>query len=61
MKIEPRMHELLNRERPGLLAVIGTLGRDSCPQLVPVWYRWDGGSDARVDPGRAGMGEEPEA
>ena len=42
MKIEPHMHELLNRERPGLLAVIGTLGRDACPQLVPVWYRWDG-------------------
>ncbi len=44
MKIEPRMHELLNRERPGLLAVVGTLGRDLCPHLVPVWYRWDGQS-----------------
>ena len=42
MKIEPRMHELLNRERPGLLAVVGTLSRDNCPHLVPVWYRWDG-------------------
>ena len=42
MKIEPRIHELLNRERPGLLAVVGTLSRDNCPHLVPVWYRWDG-------------------
>ena len=42
MKIEPRIHELLNRERPGLLAVVGTLARDHCPHLVPVWYRWDG-------------------
>ena len=42
MKFEPRMHELLNRERPGLLAVVGTLSRDNCPHLVPVWYRWDG-------------------
>ena len=42
MKIEPRIHDLLNRERPGLLAVVGTLGRDHCPHLVPVWYRWDG-------------------
>ena len=42
MNIEPRIHALLNRERPGLLAVVGTLGRDTCPHLVPVWYRWDG-------------------
>lgn len=42
MKIEPRIHELLHRERPGLLAVVGTLSRDTCPHLVPVWYRWDG-------------------
>ena len=42
MKIEPRIHELLSRERPGLLAVVGTLSRDRCPHLVPVWYRWDG-------------------
>ena len=42
MKIEPRIHDLLNRERPGLLAVVGTLSRDNCPHLVPVWYRWDG-------------------
>lgn len=42
MKIEPRIHELLDRERPGLLAVVGTLSRDLCPHLVPVWYRWDG-------------------
>ena len=44
MNIEPRVHDLLNRERPGLLAVVGTLGRDNCPHLIPVWYRWDGRS-----------------
>ena len=44
MKIEPHIHEFLNREHPGLLAVVGTLGRDACPHLVPVWYRWDGRS-----------------
>ena len=44
MNIEPRMHDLLSRERPGLLAVVGTLGRDNCPHLIPVWYRWDGRS-----------------
>ena len=44
MKIEPRMHDLLNRERPGLLAVVGTLDREKCPHLIPVWYRWDGQS-----------------
>ena len=42
MKTEPRIHDLLHRERPGLLAVVGTLARDHCPHLVPVWYRWDG-------------------
>ena len=42
MKMEPRIHDFLNRERPGLLAVVGTVDRDACPHLVPVWYRWDG-------------------
>ena len=42
MHIEARVNALLHRERPGLLAVVGTLGRDTCPHLVPVWYRWDG-------------------
>ena len=44
MEITPRMHALLNRERPGLLAVVGTLDSERCPHLVPVWYRWDGRS-----------------
>lgn len=42
MKTEPRIHDFLNRERPGLLAVVGTVSRDAWPHLVPVWYRWDG-------------------
>ena len=42
MNLEPRIHDFLNRERPGLLAVVGTLSRDAWPHLVPVWYRWDG-------------------
>ena len=41
MKIEPRVHEFLNRE-PGLTAVVGTNSTDGMPHLVPVWYRWDG-------------------
>ena len=32
----------LNRERPARLGVVGTLGRDGSPHVVPVWYRWDG-------------------
>jgi nitroimidazol reductase NimA-like FMN-containing flavoprotein (pyridoxamine 5'-phosphate oxidase superfamily) len=32
----------LNRTRPALLGVIGTLGADGYPHLVPVWYRYDG-------------------
>jgi len=32
----------LNRERPARLGVVGTLGLDGSPHLVPVWYRWDG-------------------
>ena len=40
IEINHKTHEFLNRE-PGLLAVIGTNGRDGHPLLVPVWYRWD--------------------
>lgn len=42
MNISPRVHAFLNREQPGLLAVIGTHGPHGHPHLVPVWYRWDG-------------------
>ena len=33
---------LLNQQHPGLIAVIGTQATDGFPQLVPVWFRWDG-------------------
>ena len=42
MEIDSKVHDMLNRERPGLLAVIGATSRDGFPHLVPVWYRWDG-------------------
>lgn len=32
----------LNRTGPALVGVIGTLGADGYPHLVPVWYRYDG-------------------
>ena len=41
IEINQKTHDFLNRE-PGLLAVIGTNGREGHPLLVPVWYRWDG-------------------
>jgi PPOX class probable F420-dependent enzyme len=34
----------LDRERPAMLGVVGTLRRDGSPHLVPVWYRYDGES-----------------
>ena len=42
LEITPETHEFLNREQPGLLAVIGSNTRQGYPLLVPVWYRWDG-------------------
>ena len=32
----------LNRTLPALVGVIGTLGADGYPHLVPVWYYYDG-------------------
>jgi PPOX class probable F420-dependent enzyme len=32
----------LDRTRPALVGVVGTLRRDGSPHAVPVWYRWDG-------------------
>jgi PPOX class probable F420-dependent enzyme len=32
----------LNRTGPALVGVVGTLGADGYPHLVPVWYRYDG-------------------
>lgn len=42
MEISAKVHDFLNRELPGMVAVIGTNGADGMPHLVPVWYRWDG-------------------
>ena len=42
MNIEPKVHQFLNRELPGLLATVATNGNDGYPLVVPVWYRWDG-------------------
>ncbi len=36
------MAAFLNRTGPALVGVIGTLGADGYPHLVPVWYRYDG-------------------
>ena len=32
----------LQRQDPAMLGVIGTLASDGWPNLVPIWYRWDG-------------------
>ena len=32
----------LDRTRPALLGVVGTLRKDGSPHVVPVWYRYDG-------------------
>jgi PPOX class probable F420-dependent enzyme len=32
----------LARSDPALLAAVGTIRGDGSPQVVPVWYRWDG-------------------
>ena len=42
MHIDEDVHEFLNRKLPGMLAVVGTFAKDGYPQLVPVWFRWDG-------------------
>ena len=32
----------LDRTKPALLGVVGTLRADGSPHVVPVWYRYDG-------------------
>ena len=36
------LEAFLNRTGPALVGVVGTLGADGYPHLVPVWYRFDG-------------------
>jgi len=36
------LRAFLDREWPTPLGVIGTIRRDGSPQVVPVWFRWDG-------------------
>jgi PPOX class probable F420-dependent enzyme len=38
----PELRAFLDRTRPALLGVVGTLRRDGAPHAVPVWFRWDG-------------------
>ncbi len=41
-KLSPEeMRNFLNRTDPALVGVVGTLGADGFPHLVPVWFRWD--------------------
>lgn len=45
MKVGMEFDELnafLDRVSPALLGLVGTSFRDGSPQVVPVWYRWDG-------------------
>jgi PPOX class probable F420-dependent enzyme len=37
----PEIEAFLQRE-PGILGHIATVRRDGRPQVVPVWFRWDG-------------------
>jgi PPOX class probable F420-dependent enzyme len=39
---DDEMRTFLDRERPAMLGVLGTLRRDGSPHVVPVWYRYDG-------------------
>ncbi len=41
MHVRPEVHAFLERQLPGMVAVVGTNGADGFPHLVPVWYRWD--------------------
>jgi PPOX class probable F420-dependent enzyme len=34
--------DALLQRRPGLLGHVATTRRDGTPQVVPVWFRWDG-------------------
>ena len=38
------LRAFLGATAPVLVGVIGTLGADGSPHVVPVWYRWDGAS-----------------
>jgi PPOX class probable F420-dependent enzyme len=36
------IRSFLDRSRPAMLGVVGTLDPDGGPHIVPVWYRYDG-------------------
>ncbi len=43
VKLSPaEITEFLQSTSPTMLGVVGTLGVDGYPHLVPVWYRYDG-------------------
>lgn len=43
VKLSPEeTRTFLNQTTPALIGVVGTLGEDGFPHVVPVWYRYDG-------------------
>jgi len=36
------LHGFLDRTKPALVGVVGTLRKNGSPHVVPVWFRWDG-------------------
>jgi nitroimidazol reductase NimA-like FMN-containing flavoprotein (pyridoxamine 5'-phosphate oxidase superfamily) len=39
---QEELRTFLDQTTPALIGVVGTLGEDGFPHLVPVWYRYDG-------------------
>jgi PPOX class probable F420-dependent enzyme len=42
MSNQDAIQAFLNRTKPALLGVVGTVEADGSPHIVPVWYRYDG-------------------